>query len=175
MSEALLNEFEHLVRAKIASAFKEFDVQHDPRDVTISMNIRGRVGGRAYMNRDELFLDFNRVAILEHWEFMVDNTITHEIAHLIAFVSPHLRAKGHNRNWKYIDIQLGGTGNRTHPMPLAKVRKTTWYLYNVAGKDIQMSAIRHKRLIAGKRYSIKSPRGNIRISTEDYTGRTMSA
>jgi predicted SprT family Zn-dependent metalloprotease len=78
-----------------------------------------RVLGRALMNRDKqtFKIELSREYITKGNEEAIYNTITHEIAHIIAFKV--YNEKGHGMWWKMVHEKLGGDSKR-----LAKQEET---------------------------------------------------
>lgn len=174
-------EMDRIVIAKLNEAVKMFDLDLDPCDVEIDYNLKGRTGGIAGVRYNEYgervyYLRFSAEGVMKHREYMVNIVVPHEIAHLVAYNKPSLGAKHHNRVWSKIDRMLGGNGKRTHAMPLTKARKTTWYIYEVAGERVKLSKIRHNRMVSGKMsYSYILNNRKYRISVEQWTGETIAA
>lgn len=165
--------FASAVREMLWKAVDMFNLGDDFIDqVDIRFTIKGRTAGKAGKERGRYYLDFNREAIRDHWDEMLKVTIPHEVAHIVAYAKPALRAKGHNKYWRKIDLMLGGDGTRTHTMGLSRARKTMWYVYEVPGVGrVELGAVRHNRLMRGKQtYHMKTPGGNIDIREEHYTG-----
>lgn len=168
--------FASAVRDMLWKAVDMFNLGDDfIEQVDIRFNVKGRTAGRAGKERGRYYLDFNMEAIRDHWDEMLNVTIPHEVAHIVAYAKPALRASGHNKNWKRIDIALGGDGTRTHTMGLKRARKTKWYVYEVAGERIEIGAVRHKRMLSRMTsYSLKLITGTHKITIDDFTGEVIT-
>lgn len=78
----------------------------------------------------------------------IDNTVGHEIAHLVAFAV--YGDRGHGKRWKSVMIRFGLPPERCHSMndaARAVGKNTTVYAYHCAGcgKVVSLGAKRHKR------------------------------
>ena len=160
----MIVEFTAHVEECLKRAFEMYDIKLSPNCVTIKYNLKGKCAGQACKDgMVEYRLRFNREAIENHWDGMVQNTIPHEVAHLVAWMRPELKANGHNTVWKRICIQLGGTGARTHSYKLTpahnKGRGRRVHVYNVNGQEYKVGVIVHNRIQRGRRY--KSPTGAV--------------
>lgn len=153
----MIVEFTEHVEACLAKAFEMYGVKLSPNCVKITYNLRGKSAGQACTKGPtDYTLRFNREAIEKHWDDMVNNTIPHEVAHLIAWMVPHLKAAGHNRQWKRLCVSLGGTGARCHSYGLTSARKKTKYVYVINGLQCAVGVIVHNRIQRGRRYKCQA-------------------
>ncbi len=173
-----VTNFKDLVRAKLAEADEVFNLSKDVdiSSIDIDCTLKGKCAGRAGYKTEsgsrQYYLRFNREAIELHWDEMVSKTISHEIAHIVAYIKPELRAKNHNRRWQLIDIKLGGDGSRTHSMGLTPARKMKTHMFNVDGMIVEMGHIRYTRMIkAEQTYFVKHPiKGRTMVMYSHYVG-----
>ena len=116
----------------------------------------------------------NREAIKQNPEWVKDDVVPHEIAHVICFMYPHLGV-GHDEGWQEVSKRLGGTGNATFENQCdLRITKPPRYIYVVPGvKDnIYLSPQRHNYLQSGEGiYRFKE--SGIEIRKEHYTGRWL--
>ena len=64
-------------------------------------------------NKYFIRLNINAMLKSEHiWNYILNETIPHEVAHLVEFVKHD--ESSHDENWKKIYFSLGGTENYTH-------------------------------------------------------------
>lgn len=156
----MITEFTSHVEECLKRAFDKYGVKLSPDCVKIQFNLKGKTSAQACMKGlTEYRLRFNREAIEKHWDEMVNKTIPHEVAHLIAWMCPQLRASGHNKVWKRICVELGGTGRRCHNYDLTPARKTKKYLYNVNGAEYKVGSRVHNKIQMGRLYN--SPTGAV--------------
>lgn len=147
-------------------------------DIDIEFKNLGQTAGKACYDRitNSVVVQINSqvfktddARIVNH---IVNDTIPHEIAHAIGFLTRSQR--GHCRNWRALTIALGGTGNRCHTLPLARARKTKWAVYQVAGQSIEVGATRHKRIQQGThRYSYKINGVSHHLHPSFFTGKMV--
>lgn len=134
--------------------------------VDIDCDFVSTSAGRASKRRGGRYLlQFNREAILKHWDDMVNDTIPHEIAHIIGYAKPEYGIKRHNKRWKYVCIMLGGTGKRCHDKCLSPGRTIRKHSYDVPDYGVVMlSTIRHNRLQRGEmEYHVKCKQSGNKI------------
>lgn len=146
----------------------------------IRFDIRGRsVGGSATGHYKLSFnLDWYNANPAEY----LKNTVTHEVAHIVASATG--LGRGHNAGWVRICLALGGDGQRCNNhedvKAVPKARRTTEHLYLTdRGQEIWIGPVHHKRLqqrggfIDGTRkcfYSLTN-REKGKIYKEGYQGR----
>ena len=146
---------------------------------TISFNLTGRVAGwagcKTCAGQQVYWLKFNSDLIRgEHFNDILNNTISHEIAHLVCFARPEL-GKNHNRGWKRVCIALGGNGNRTHDFAVTYAHGS-WDYISDTGSTLTVSQIRHTKIQKGAEYRFKHGKGTInRWCRFAETGRAMPA
>ena len=140
-------------RRQLRLAFDKYDILVDPSEVSITCKIRGRCGGRAgyktIAGERHYHLKFNSEAITNNWDEMVDDTIPHEIAHIICQMRPNL-GSNHNAGWKRVCRALGGDDSRTHDMVLTPAVVHDRHDYNVNGTIVVLGPKQHTKLQKGK-------------------------
>lgn len=131
----------------------------------------GRTAGTASIRGGVRKLSFNEQQLCQEYiQNLLKVTIPHEVAHMVCFEKPEL-GRNHNHGWKRVCIALGGTGDRCHDMPLAKVRRTRKAIYEIAGTELPVGLIQHKRIQSGTIY-----RCNLgKIKPDHFTGRIVPA
>lgn len=122
----------------------------------------GMTAGRAYPS--ENLIKLNPDYYLKNAEDMIETTVPHEIAHLIARMIDPINGGGHGRVWKVTMMHLGLKPERCHNYDTApaRLRSATKYIYacEKCGTEMELGSCRHKRIQAeGKRYFHKSDRG----------------
>lgn len=133
----------------LKKAFRIYDIRHVTiEDITIDTSLRGKCAGQATIRRGEYGLRFNTEAINKYYDHMVNDTIPHEVAHLICFINPRL-GKNHDKGWKRVCRSLGGDDARTHTMNLSPAKKTTTHKYLVQGEVVELGPKRHAKLQKG--------------------------
>lgn len=116
-------------------------------------------------------IEFNLSNIKNHWNSMVEDTIPHEISHIVdRFING--RSSGHGHPWKRIARVLGCSGDRTHNFTVEKARKTRKYIYTATcGTEIGMSSQRHTKINRGVVFTVKATGG--KITHLGFTGKVV--
>lgn len=132
---------------------------------TVSFKLRGRVAGlagcRICAGVKTYSLKFNCELIeSKHFDDMMQDTVPHEIAHLVAWARPDLGARGHNAAWKRICVALGGTGARCHTYDDVVVRGRWDYLTDL-GNKVSITKKYHAYVQSGATLSFKRGLGKI--------------
>lgn len=147
-----LADFTALVKLCIETAEAKYGKMDH---IDIRYDLRGRAAGMAGGARrccltgkvTGLYLRFNREAIAKDWDMMVQQTIPHEVAHIVAYSFPQLGADHHNWKWAEIDRSLGGTGARCHSLKLTPARQVSRYTYVTnRGREVSIGPKHHKAL-----------------------------
>ena len=133
---------------------------------TISFNLKGRVAGWAgckfcalTRKATQFSLRFNCELIQgEHFEDMMQNTVSHEVAHLVCYARPDLGRK-HDAGWKRVCVALGGDGKRTHSYDV--VVKGRWDYLTDLGNKVSITKRYHAAVQAGLTLRFKKGLGSI--------------
>lgn len=127
----------------------------DLSDLIVRYDLKGRTAGWAIGHRT---IRLNNTAIFgdeAHFRDMVDNTIPHEIAHIVCHRNPSLGRK-HDYGWVAVCRALGGTGKRTHDMTTIEFARGRTYIYtSTAGKEYGVSERRHRSIQSGGTYRFR--------------------
>lgn len=115
-----------------------------PANVTVVYKPKGLAIGTASMRQGRCILTFSLEAIEKYAVDMVNDTIPHEVAHLVCFKRPDL-GKNHDAGWKRVCRSLGGDDSRTHNLEVtpAKQKVTTRYVYIVDGVEREFGHKHH--------------------------------
>lgn len=130
---------------------------------TISFNLTGRVagwagckhcaGGRLYTLR------FNQQMIAgKHFEDIMNETVPHEVAHLVCFARPDL-GRNHDTGWRRVCLALGGNGKTRHEYDV--VLAGGWDYITDRGIKVTIGARHHARVMAGQTLTFKRGKGSI--------------
>jgi SprT protein len=135
----------------------------------IRYNIKGQCAGQAIREHSgKTILRFNIEAIEKDWAGMYNDTIPHEVAHLVCYLRPDL-GKNHNKGWKRVCEALGGKSDRCHTIDLTPARKVqrVRYIYQVEdGSKIKVTKTVHNRIDA-------SPGSYFIRPSRTYSGKKM--
>lgn len=118
----------------------------------------GKVAGRAKFKSNEIIL--NPDYFIENETEMIESTVPHEAAHLIAYKIDPIFGKDHGPRWRSVMVWLGQRPDRCHCMDstIARVRQTKQFLYKCeqCGEIVKMGLNRHRKMMAGTRRYIHS-------------------
>lgn len=153
-------------------------------------NLKGRVAGWAGWKRKSSYgattvtytLRFNHDMITrgdaEALRDMEEDTVQHEIAHLICFARPEL-GRNHDGGWQRVCVALGGTGKRTHDTEVVYGKGATYEYTTDRGHKVRMSERHHKKVQAGIPLRYRKGKGIVTASCAHsivgVQGRTLAA
>lgn len=151
---------------------------------TIRFDLKGRVGGTAGARGSSLAgtrsyqMRFNADMVQRDTEEMVNETVPHEVAHIICFMNPKL-GSNHDAGWARVCRQLGGNGSRTHDMPVVYGKGNTYEYITTNGNTIRLSERHHAAVQRGRTLTLKRNKGSVNkdcgYSIVGCAGRTLNA
>lgn len=145
-----------------AQAEKYFN-RHFPRP-GISLDLRGQSAGAAYPQRN--LLRFNAGLYLNNKSHFLQQTVAHEVAHLLVCHVYGLRVRPHGVEWQGIMQEVFGLpAHRCHQYQLAPVWRTL-YSYSCRCRQHEFTSQRHTRAKRGSVYQCRVCR-----QTLEFTGR----
>jgi len=115
----------------------------------INTNLTGKTAGIADSRKNLIKLNKDLLSIESNTKEITENTVAHELAHLIVGRLYPL-AKPHGSEWKRVMKVLGETPSVTHNMELPILKFT--HLYACKCSEYQLSNIRHKKVQKGTKY-----------------------
>ena len=125
-------------------------------DVELDLTLKGKSClGQAIKHGDTLIVKLNEQAVEHYTDHLINDTIPHEVAHIVQFALG--RKGGHGTDWKLFCGDLGGDpervakGDFSKLQPARKPRKARNFVY-VLEDDSQviLTLIRHNKLQKGK-------------------------
>jgi predicted SprT family Zn-dependent metalloprotease len=147
----------------LAQARQLYGVDINP---TVAFNLRGRVAGWAgckhcrITNTRKYTLRFNQDLIAsKHFEDIRDETVAHEIAHLVCFARPEL-GRNHDQGWRRVCLALGGNGNPRHEYEVTYAHGGITYRAT-CGTSVTVSNIIHRRIQAGQTRTLRKTGGKL--------------
>lgn len=131
----------------------------------IRLDLRGQKAGVAYLQRN--LLRFNRQLYLENAAHFLQQTVAHEVAHLIAHQLYGPAIRPHGEQWQAI---MRGVyelpADRCHTYRITqKPRQRYIYRCQCPGQEFSFTAQRHALVRKGRRYLCRSCR-----ATLEHTG-----
>jgi len=176
------------VRAKCKEVFEKaktlYGVDISNR-TTIQFNLKGRVAGMAshqgfLFNGGRMNLRFNHDMLTrgdpDLLKDMLEDTVPHEIAHLVCFANP-LLGRDHNDGWARVCRALGGTGNRTHDNKVVFGKGTTYEYTTDRGHKVRVNDRNHTYIQGGGKLTWRKGKGSVTqscaYSIVGYRGQTL--
>lgn len=145
------------VKAKVAQLIAAYEARHPGQKVPqmdIRFDLRGRAAGQAGRKGWNYFMRFNRDMMMNaSWDHLFNDTVPHELAHVICFANGSDR--GHGVFWKRTCIELGGTGERCHSEDVTYAKGRTYVYTTSTGHTVNMSEVKHRRIQQGAGYVFK--------------------
>lgn len=141
-------------------------------------NLRGRTtAGQARMKNWQVSIRLNSDMLMSPdekvYRDMVDDTIPHEIAHILCYKNRQL-GWGHDQGWKDVCRALGGNGKRTHDISDQPLAKGLTYMYTGSnGKRMSFSEKRHLKIQNGGWFRMRPKHGGDRF--DKYCGYTIQS
>lgn len=149
-------EFTNKVNECLQKAAKQFNMPNILK-TTVSYFPKGRCAGQAKSSCGEYEVRFNEFNIENDWDEMVNETIPHEVAHIVCFERPSL-GYNHNPGWKRVCLLLGGDASRTHNMQVALTKHVERKRFNYR----DMNGFVHT--IGPKHHKLIQQRGSVMFS-----------
>lgn len=150
----------------------------DLRSADISFDLKGRAAGMAYLKAGRIGMRFNRDMLTrEAFGHVLNNTVPHEVAHLVCFKRPDL-GRNHDSGWEKICIALGGSGATRHQEDVVMGKGTTYEYVTDRGHKVRVGERHHRRIQAGDDMLFRHGKGtatkSCAYSIVGYRGRTLA-
>ena len=129
----------------------------------VRLDLRGESAGQALPGKSQL--RFNPVLLRENRTHFMEQTVAHEVAHLIAFELFGSTIQAHGKQWQAIMVKvLGLPADRCHTYDTGRTSTKHW-LYQCPCNDnpISLSTIRHNRSQKGTVYLCARCRGPLKF------------
>lgn len=131
--------------------------------IGVNFNLRGKAAGmyrvkksRAWLSaypRFERHIRFNPWLFAKYPDDSWCNTIPHEVAHYIAdcrFGLSNIRPHGNEWQQIMLDFDAEPTVTARYDLTGIPTRQTKKYLYRCGCREVQLTSIRHRRVVAGQ-------------------------
>ncbi len=124
----------------------------------IRFDLRGKAAGMVIFSNTGTVVRYNPKLLEENGASFVDQTVPHEVAHLIARALHGRRIRPHGPEWKLIMAFFGVPSHRCHNFSTASTRdrRMRYFAYRCGCRDHRLSAIRHNRCRSGVTYLCRS-------------------
>ena len=134
---------------------------------TISFNLRGHCAGQYVRKAGSDTLRFNFDLLDRYPREMLDQTVPHEVAHLIArHLHKGRRIRSHGREWQAIMQFFGCEPSRCHNMETRSARRTRKYAVacDCPTQHIYVGRLVRDRIAFGlRKYSCPECKGLVRV------------
>ena len=145
------------IKAKVNQLIAEYEHRHPGQKVPqidIRFDLRGRSAGIAGYRGWNYFMRFNKDMMLNQaWDHLFNDTVPHELAHIICFANGSDR--GHGYAWKRTCIELGGNGERCHSEAVVYAKGRTFVYTTSTGATVNLSETKHRKIQQGAYYLFK--------------------
>jgi predicted SprT family Zn-dependent metalloprotease len=145
------------IKAKVNQLIAEYEHRHPGQKVPhieIRFDLRGRSAGQASARGWNYSMRFNRDMMMNAgWDHLLNDTVPHELAHIICFANGSDR--GHGYNWKRTCQALGGTGERCHSEAVVYAKGRTFVYTTSTGTTVNLSETKHRKIQQGAAYTFK--------------------
>lgn len=149
----------------------------DLSKTTIRFDLKGRAAGHAMLRCGHTTIRFNRDMLTrEAFDHVYNNTVPHEIAHLVCFLDRSL-GKNHDSGWERVCRRLGGSGATTHNEKVVFGKGCTYEYITDRGHEVRVGDRHHQYVQRGETLRFRQGKGNIGPGSPckmvGYQGRTM--
>lgn len=131
---------------------------------TLDVSLRGLMAGRAHLQR--WHLQFNAALLRDNREHFLRQTVGHEVAHLLVYVTTRGRAKPHGAEWKALMRAFSLETRATHDYDVSRLRRgRASYVYRCGcNDDVRLGPTRHRRILRGAVYFCRRCKGSLTFS-----------
>jgi len=128
--------------------------------VQVLFDLKGRCAGQARRRGVNYSVRYNLDMMMRDLDDMVNDTVPHEIAHIVCFMKPTL-GRDHDYGWQHVCHQLGGTGKRTHDLEVVYGKGLTYEYTTSNGSKVRLSELKHKRIQKGATLLFRQGKGTV--------------
>lgn len=169
-------------RCKVAFAKAKELYGLDLSKIDVRFDLKGRAAGMACMRgmrgTPYFYMRFNRDMLTrEAFEHQLNNTVPHEVAHIVCFMNPKL-GRNHDSGWERVCIALGGTGLTRHSEEVVMGKGTTYEYTTSNGHKVRVGDRHHRRIQGGETLTWRKGKGSVNqfcsYSIVGMNGRTLA-
>ncbi|AGA89539.1 hypothetical protein Thimo_0700 [Thioflavicoccus mobilis 8321] len=120
----------------------------------IRFDLRGQAAGQARIAPTGTQIRYNRQLLHDNPTEFLNQTIPHEVAHLVAYRVFGRRIRPHGREWQAVMAFFGAPAQRCHRFAVKRGtgRQLARHAYHCACRTHALTSIRHNRVLRGRRY-----------------------
>lgn len=177
--QAQMEAIRNKVNECIQKANKTYGIQMPAVDVRFDLT--GRAAGMAMVRYGQYVVRFNVNHMRlggQTWEHLLNDTVPHEVAHLVCYFQPQL-GRAHNNGWKRVCLALGGNGQRCYSeedAPEAHAALRPYVYTTTLGQKCPVTPVQHRKIQAGTTYTMRRGGGVINRQCQyEYMGNTVQA
>lgn len=162
----LQQRIQSVVNGCIDKAIKKFGIDRVPVNIPIVYKTKSVAAGKAHVTfshrlgfRPEMIeccININPVLLNENIEYVVNQTVPHEVAHVVAYSVYSNAIRGHGVEWSNIMRLFGCEPNRCHKLNVSTINQIrNRKSYNVkctCGKLLEITSNRATKMKNGKSY-----------------------
>ncbi|MES9858457.1 MAG: SprT-like domain-containing protein [Sedimenticola sp.] len=128
-------------------------------ELDIRFDLTGRAAGMiVFPAVGNPVIRYNRVLLSENPEPFVQQTLPHEVAHLVARTLFGSSIRPHGREWQEVMAFFGADARRCHLFDTSRSvrRHLQRFSYSCGCTTHQLTSIRHRRVLAGQVYRCRA-------------------
>lgn len=164
MYEARKAQVLEKINQLIARANQLYNITLPP--IATRFDLRGRSAGQASYYRGQYAMRFNTDMMTnDGWDHLFNNTVPHELAHIVCFYKPQL-GRNHDNGWRRVCVALGGNGERCHKEEVTYAKGNTYNYRTTSGHVIAVSQVIHQRIQQGRTYRLRQNKGALNRQCE---------
>jgi len=112
-------------------------------------NMKG-IAGLAYCNPEKFKIELSTQLFLKNTQSFLEDTIPHEVAHILTEILFPDAKQGHGPEWKSIMKKLGVVPNRHHTYDVSSCFKNNHRYVCSCERVFSLSNLKHKKINSGK-------------------------
>lgn len=156
-AQAQIDHFLHLARTQYVYAQAAYDRGREIPVPTVRFDLRGLTAGMASMKDGKTSVRVNMDIYRDNQAHYLNQTIPHEVAHLVAHAVFGPRIQAHGKEWKHVMEFFGCPADRCHTYAAKPARNIKTYTYKCACRSHKITSIRHNKMVRAERvYRCKS-------------------
>jgi SprT protein len=154
----MVNDLEASARARTREWLQWAERQFGCRlpAVEVRFDLRGTSAGQArIMGRDRpAIIRYNAYFLARYRERFLDRTVPHEVAHVVCYHLYGAAIRPHGPQWRQVMQAFGADASPRHDFQPAdrQTRRLRRYSYRCGCGPLQLTSIRHNRVLRGARY-----------------------
>ncbi len=128
-------------------------------EVEIRFDLTGRAAGMiVFPPMGKAVIRYNWVLLCENSEPFIQQTVPHEVAHLVARTLYGSKIRPHGREWQEVMAFFGADVQRCHQFDTSRSarRRLQRFTYHCSCTTHQLTSIRHRRALAGQVYRCRA-------------------